>query len=529
MPVFILNFLIAALLAMASFAMGWFLRSRIYRVGQANRADQGKQPAALQDPSKDSQEVMAHLQELAIRMAADVDAHSSRVQEISEELNDSEGQKIEDVVGVVAKIIDANTRMQQKLDSAEEKLHQQAQEIETQTAQARTDALTMLANRRVFDEEIMSCFTAFRQSQRSVSIMMIDVDHFKRFNDTHGHQAGDQVLRGVARTLRRSVEQPAIVARYGGEEFAIVFPGMTATNAQSLAEQARAAIAKASFEFEGKTLKVTVSTGLAELRPGEDAKGLVSRADEALYASKQAGRNCGHWHDGSTSHPLAQPEKKASEQDSSAATTAPTKPQPATTRLEAMPSGNNDSSDHDDTESLSELQDLMGLSDRMSFLEDVNRRFAAWKRGGETLSIIMIQIDHFQRIKNHQGSDAGDLVLKTLTMFLKGVMREMDHVSRFDDDTFALLLPTANLTQAMTVAERLRQAILRFELPRGGNRRRFTVSIGVTEVVQGDDSQMLMERTQIALDTSVENGRNCSFQHTGQQCEPVEVESISTI
>ena len=135
--------------------------------------------------------------------------------------------------------------------------------------------------------------------------MMLDVDHFKRFNDTHGHQAGDEVLRSVAKVLKQSLRDTVLVARFGGEEFAIVFSGLPITAARIPAERARAAIGAATIQFNGRPLHVTAMPGLAELQPGEDEQGLLKRVDEALYAAKHAGRNCGHWHDGRSAFRLS--------------------------------------------------------------------------------------------------------------------------------------------------------------------------------------------------------------------------------
>jgi len=449
-------------------------------------------------------------------MAADVDAHSSRVQEISDELTSSENQENNEVVSAVAKIIQANHEMQKQLESAEEKLHEQAQEIETQATQARTDALTLLANRRAFDDVMNKSVHEYQKNGTPFSVLMLDVDHFKKFNDTHGHLAGDQVLRGVANVLRSSVDLSIVVARYGGEEFAIIFPGMDVKTSSSLAENARASVAKASFDYEGKTLHVTMSAGLAELRQDEGADCMIRRADESLYASKQAGRDCGHRHDGTKSHPLIQIEEPPKSVE---------KKRTAVRHQTVLPAGNHETEQGTTAKSAPPQELLEGISNRMAFLEDMNRRLAAWKRGGKTLSVVLVQIDHFERMVNLQGSEVGNLVLCTVGKFIKAVMRDMDHAARFDDDTFALLLPAAELPQAIAVAERLRQVIVRYELPRGGTNRRFTVSIGVTEAVQGDDTIRLLERSQAVLDKAVESGRNCIFQHDEkdlQQADPEE-------
>jgi len=169
---------------------------------------------------------------------------------------------------------------------------------------ARTDSLTGLSNRREFDEQIQRLLAAQIEKQTPATLMMIDVDHFKRFNDRHGHLAGDEVLRRVSEVLRETGRDVDIPARYGGEEFAILFPNTTLQNAAPVAEKVRKAIYRSEVRFEGKSLRVTASAGIAQARNGESEVDWIKRADEALYAAKNAGRNCQHWHDGQQALPL---------------------------------------------------------------------------------------------------------------------------------------------------------------------------------------------------------------------------------
>jgi diguanylate cyclase (GGDEF)-like protein len=121
---------------------------------------------------------------------------------------------------------------------------------------------------------------------------MGDVDHFKSFNDTHGHQAGDHVLREVARLWKAVMPDDAVLARYGGEEFICALPGSGQDRGRQLGEVLRKALESHPLSFEGKTLSVTSSFGVAQFGPGCDSgQELVRLADEALYAAKEAGRN----------------------------------------------------------------------------------------------------------------------------------------------------------------------------------------------------------------------------------------------
>jgi diguanylate cyclase (GGDEF)-like protein len=148
--------------------------------------------------------------------------------------------------------------------------------------------LTGIANHRAFQEFLQQHFHEARRYRQPLTLALIDVDHFKQFNDAFGHQAGDEVLKRVARILRENVRQADFVARYGGEEFAIVFPSTDIESAMQVAERLRQAIEQAEWEHR----PVTASFGVASLQPGMEApRELIEAADSALYQAKAAGRN----------------------------------------------------------------------------------------------------------------------------------------------------------------------------------------------------------------------------------------------
>ena len=157
---------------------------------------------------------------------------------------------------------------------------------------AGTDGLTTLGNRRTFDRALSAALDAADESDLPVTLLMIDIDHFKRFNDAHGHLAGDAVLRQVAEVLKRAGRHQDRAYRYGGEEFAVILPGLPAEAAPSAAERVRAAVEAAGAQMpDGARLPLTISIGIATY-PGETAGAeLVSRADRALYDAKEGGRN----------------------------------------------------------------------------------------------------------------------------------------------------------------------------------------------------------------------------------------------
>ncbi|WP_457567420.1 GGDEF domain-containing protein [Desulfurobacterium sp.] len=150
------------------------------------------------------------------------------------------------------------------------------------------DRLTMLYNRNYFSNQLQRCIWKSRKDNLPVSIIMIDIDHFKKINDTYGHAKGDEVLAKVAQIIRKQIRESDIAFRYGGEEFLVALPGLSVKEALKVAERIREAVKNASF---GIKRKVTVSCGITEYRPGDSLIDFVKRADKALYTAKRRGRD----------------------------------------------------------------------------------------------------------------------------------------------------------------------------------------------------------------------------------------------
>ncbi|MFJ6023776.1 diguanylate cyclase [Brevundimonas sp. NPDC092305] len=187
-----------------------------------------------------------------------------------------------------------NETLEKKLDASTREVARLREHLEQVRRDAMTDALTNLANRKAFDEHLTSACAQAEATGHTLTLAVLDIDHFKRFNDTWGHQTGDQVLRYVASVMGRTARPPRIAARYGGEEFAMVFPRESRHEVETALEEIRREISSRSLRRRSTNDDlgaVTLSVGFASRLPGEDAVALLGRADAALYASKRGGRN----------------------------------------------------------------------------------------------------------------------------------------------------------------------------------------------------------------------------------------------
>ena len=165
------------------------------------------------------------------------------------------------------------------------------QQIREYQFQATIDGLTELFNRYWLDKMLPRAMERCRRSGEPLSLVMLDIDHFKRVNDLFGHPIGDEVIRRVSRNLRANIRALDLPARYGGEEFILICPNTSKGAALNLAERLRAQIAGNPLGIGGLTVEVTISVGVAQMSSEDHVADLLGRSDEALYRAKDRGRN----------------------------------------------------------------------------------------------------------------------------------------------------------------------------------------------------------------------------------------------
>lgn len=226
-------------------------------------------------------------------------AYSDELAEAAEELGDPADNS--SLRALAARLLsetrqmqEANASLEQQLGASRDDIASLQRDLDEVRRESMLDPLTKIANRKSFDEGLLREVASAQNAGTPLCLMLIDIDDFKRFNDTWGHQTGDQVLRLVAMTLRSNIKGQDVAARYGGEEFAAILPATDLAGAVTVAENVRKAIQSKALlkrSTNERLGRITASFGVAMLR-GEDSPGtLIERADRCLYAAKHGGRN----------------------------------------------------------------------------------------------------------------------------------------------------------------------------------------------------------------------------------------------
>ncbi len=468
--------------------LGWWMRG-----GRERRLSQQKATV---------EQAIGRIQKLTHDVAGHVGRHQSQIHGINRELSALEQPTSDDLRTAMAEIVEVNDHLRARLREAEDKLQEQAEIIRTTEQAARTDSLTQLANRRAFTEQLEQSLETAQAENNPLSLLLIDVDRFKQVNDLHGHQAGDAALRQIAQTLVAVLPDAQLIARYGGEEFAAILPKTTLSEAEVAAEAARAAVESLTIDLGCRQLKLTISSGLVEALPDDDIDSFLRRADTALYASKESGRNCIHTHDGRTINRLGLP--------------------PAAEPGRGPGTGQSIEHLSNDVR----VDGLTGLPNRRAFSEVIREQLAASRSSRKMVSLVLLDIDHLERINQRHGEAVGDFTLRAVAQILRTAIRPSDFASRFEGGSFAILMPDTSMDGAALAAERLRLAMAHCRLRVTADDLRFTVSAGTAEALPDDDSVSLVKRATTALLVSKRAGGDTTHAFDGRACTQVSAELI---
>jgi diguanylate cyclase len=254
---------------------------------------------AVKKISEQMQQAIAELADTLKSAKSATTEYGDTLQDVSRKMEDAE--TLEDFGAAVSNIVQNTRRMVQKnkdlefqLTNASTQVTDLKKSLDNVKKESLTDSLTGLANRKAFDRQIQEWVDEVNAHGGKLCLLMLDIDHFKSFNDNHGHLVGDQVLRLVARALTDGVKGRDFAARFGGEEFAILFLATPLAEALKEADSLRKAVE--NREVVNKTSnksfgRITLSAGITEYAPGEEIVDFIGRADAALYNAKKSGRN----------------------------------------------------------------------------------------------------------------------------------------------------------------------------------------------------------------------------------------------
>lgn len=381
-----------------SFAAGYFLAKR------------------SQHSSLPGRESILALESIARTLAGDVRGHSGTIKSVEAELATATGDSIR---SCVRRILDAGTALQTRLQEAEARLAHQAAVLEQKTRASQVDALTQTFNRGALDERLRAAFDRQSESGRTSSLLMIDIDHFKRVNDSFGHLAGDAVLKQVTRRILDAVPAGAFVARYGGEEFAVLLEGATAQECREAAETVRSAIGQGEVSTGSRTIAVSSSAGLADTTDAESVEAWIERADQALYQAKSAGRDRGFVQISGELQPLI--------------------PAPISA-LRPVVAASRDT--------------ITGLFTADAFAASLDLAVADRSLG----FIVVARLCGYSELIERRGFRAAEGALKEVAAAIRKTTRERDPAARISKATFAVLLSGAERSHADRLSERLRDA-----------------------------------------------------------------------
>lgn len=259
----------------------------------------GDKKEILQEVHKETHKIFQNIFQTTLSTSDLTSNYSVKMEEYSTKLDEAKDitqiqHLIVDIIKGTNDIAESSKQLNQQLEEATSQIENLSKKLEETEREVLLDALTGLNNRKAFDKKIKELYEIFEKSEGFFSVVIMDIDFFKKFNDQYGHHIGDEVLSIVGSNLRKNLKGKDFSARYGGEEFIALLPNTTLGNACIVANQIREEISKKRLKIKktGQTIgNITISMGVSKIRNGDSVISVVERADAALYMAKDSGRN----------------------------------------------------------------------------------------------------------------------------------------------------------------------------------------------------------------------------------------------
>ncbi len=486
------------------------------------------------DPSK-IRGIADQLQVISHRVAANVSAHSEKVEHFSGKLNESDTSKLESILSTIQEIMQANESMQGQLVDAQKRIAQQSQMIEQASQQARTDALTGLANRRALDEFLANCVSQGPQEE-VIGLLLMDIDHFKSFYDIFGHTTGDAVLASFARAIAKCCGQDCYAARFGGEEFAVILLADSQEQLAAKAADIRYYVSEQIISYEDLQLKITASAGMCVLVENDNISSAYERADEGLYQSKKSGRNCGYWlgDNGWTpfptrsgearvlaeTQPAAKPSKPAPPSTAAgqpAAEPAPAKATPNTPVLNLAEAPIEDSDWAED-----EIAAETGLDkgkpseivDLKEFLGKLESCVVQLRRAELPASALMVEASGLSEFPAADVAECWDAVVGMTQLNLRGI----DVVCLYRPFTLCIFMPGCSLDAALERAVKIQRCLDESRDAWDSDICPDKLSVSIAGFQHTEEVSHFLDRLEAALDEAQDASENEVVVHNGDSC-----------
>jgi diguanylate cyclase len=259
----------------------------------------GDKKEILQEVHKETHKIFQNIFQTTLSTSDLTSNYSAKMVEYSTKLDEAKDLTqiqhfIVDIIKDTNNVAESSKKLNQQLEEATSQIENLSKQLKETEKEVLMDALTGLNNRKAFDKKIKELCETYNKEEGFFSVIMLDIDFFKKFNDQYGHQIGDEVLCIVGSNLKKNLKGKDFSARYGGEEFIILLPNTTLENTCVVADQIREEISNKRLKIKktGQTIgNITVSMGVSEIRERDTAMSVVERADAALYLAKDSGRN----------------------------------------------------------------------------------------------------------------------------------------------------------------------------------------------------------------------------------------------